>query len=118
MEANVGSVDRGVRVVIGLALHGPAICVERDARWLGIIGVVPLMTAAFRFCPLSVWWGEHVSIGSEEIGHSGPEQGGGYAVRVTDRAVPALCHRGSEVCCESFFSTNRTTVVASGGRSR
>ena len=23
-----------------------------DARWLGLIGVVPLTTAAFRFCPL------------------------------------------------------------------
>ena len=57
MEANVGSVDRGVRVVIGLALLGLLFVLNGDARWLGLIGVVPLMTAAFLFCPLTVWWG-------------------------------------------------------------
>jgi hypothetical protein len=52
MEANVGVVDRGVRVVIGLALLSLLFLLHGDARWLGLIGVVPLTTAAFRFCPL------------------------------------------------------------------
>jgi len=53
MEANVGSVDRGVRVVIiGLALLSLLFVLHGDARWWGLIGVVPLATAAFRFCPL------------------------------------------------------------------
>ncbi len=52
MGANVGSLDRGVRVVIGLALLSLLFVLNGDARWLGLIGVVPLMTAAFRFCPL------------------------------------------------------------------
>jgi hypothetical protein len=52
MEANVGSVDRGVRVVIGLALLSLLFVLNGDARWLGLIGVVPLATAAFRVCPL------------------------------------------------------------------
>jgi hypothetical protein len=36
MEANVGSVDRGVRVVIGLALLGLLFVLNGDARWLGL----------------------------------------------------------------------------------
>jgi hypothetical protein len=52
MGANVGSVDHGVRIVIGLALLSLLFVLNGDARWLGLIGVVPLMTAAFRFCPL------------------------------------------------------------------
>lgn len=52
MEANVGSVDRGVRVVVGLALLSLLFVLNGDARWLGLIGVVPLATAVFRFCPL------------------------------------------------------------------
>ena len=52
MEANVGSVDRVVRVVVGLALLSLLFVLNGNARWFGLIGVVPLATAAFRFCPL------------------------------------------------------------------
>jgi len=52
MEANVGSADRVVRVVVGLALLGVLFVLNGNARWLGLIGVVPLATAAFRVCPL------------------------------------------------------------------
>jgi len=52
MEANVGGLDRGVRVAIGLALLSLLFVLNGDARWLGLIGIVPLITAAFRFCPL------------------------------------------------------------------
>jgi hypothetical protein len=52
MEANVGSADRVVRVVVGLALLGLLFVLTGNARWLGLIGVVPLATAAFRVCPL------------------------------------------------------------------
>jgi hypothetical protein len=52
MDANVGSVDRGVRVVIGLVLLSLLFVLHGDTRWLGLIGIVPLLTAAFRFCPL------------------------------------------------------------------
>ncbi len=53
MDANVGSVDRGVRVVIGIALLSLVFVVHGDARWLGLIGIVPLLTAALGFCPLN-----------------------------------------------------------------
>lgn len=51
MESNVGSADRIVRVVIGLALLSLLFLLNGNARWWGLIGVVPLITAAFRFCP-------------------------------------------------------------------
>jgi hypothetical protein len=50
MKLNVGGVDRGLRVVAGLALIGLA-ATGTISAW-GWIGVVPLATGAFSFCPL------------------------------------------------------------------
>ncbi|XZG69841.1 YgaP family membrane protein [Chitinibacteraceae bacterium HSL-7] len=50
MKTNVGGVDRLVRVVLGallLVLAGSGVI----GAW-GWIGVVPLATGVFRFCPL------------------------------------------------------------------
>ncbi len=48
MKANVGTADRIVRVVIGLAIVGAGIYYQ---SWWGAIGLVPVFTAAFGFCP-------------------------------------------------------------------
>jgi Inner membrane protein YgaP-like, transmembrane domain len=48
MKANVGTIDRVLRIVIGLALIGVA--VSGVSVW-GWIGVVPLATGIFKFCP-------------------------------------------------------------------
>jgi Protein of unknown function (DUF2892) len=50
MKTNVGSIDRIARVVIGLLLIALA-ATGTIGAW-GWIGVVPLATAAFGFCPL------------------------------------------------------------------
>lgn len=50
MKTNVGSIDRIARVVIGLLLIALA-ATGTIGAW-GWIGVVPLATAAFSFCPL------------------------------------------------------------------
>jgi hypothetical protein len=50
MKLNVGGVDRGLRVVAGLALIGLA-ATGTIGAW-GWIGIVPLVTGAFSFCPL------------------------------------------------------------------
>ena len=50
MKANVGSIDRVLRIVVGLALIGLALT-GTIGVW-GWIGIVPLGTALFRFCPL------------------------------------------------------------------
>lgn len=49
MIANVGSFDRVLRVVLGLALIG-ATLMGLVGAW-GWIGVVVLATGLFRFCP-------------------------------------------------------------------
>ncbi len=49
MIANVGTWDRAARIVAGLALISAALL-----GWVGAwgwIGVVPLATGVFRFCP-------------------------------------------------------------------
>jgi hypothetical protein len=50
MKANVGSIDRLARIVIGLLLIALA-ATGNIGAW-GWIGIVPLATAAFSFCPL------------------------------------------------------------------
>ena len=52
MKANVGSVDRALRIVLGLALLSAVCFVAGPARWFGLIGLVPLLTASMSFCPL------------------------------------------------------------------
>ncbi len=48
---NVGSVERVIRVVIGLALLSVVVLVEGNARYWGLIGLVPLATGAVGWCP-------------------------------------------------------------------
>ena len=50
MKTNEGTLDRGLRVVAGLALIGMAATGVVGA-W-GYIGVVPLLTGAIGMCPL------------------------------------------------------------------
>lgn len=52
MKINVGSIDRVVRVVLGLALLSLLFILEGSARYIGLIGIIPLATAAMRSCPL------------------------------------------------------------------
>ena len=50
MNANVGTLDRALRAALGLVLL--ALTLSGVIGAWGWIGVVPLATAAFRFCPL------------------------------------------------------------------
>jgi hypothetical protein len=55
MPVNIGTLDQYLRIVLGLALiayafqEGLAI---RGWHWAGLLGMVPLVTAFFRSCPL------------------------------------------------------------------
>ena len=49
MKPNIGTVDRALRILIGLGLIAYGIV---NHSWLGAIGAVPLLTAFIRFCPL------------------------------------------------------------------
>lgn len=48
MKCNVGGLDRTVRVVAGLALIAYGII---NLNWIGVIGIIPLITGIFSFCP-------------------------------------------------------------------
>ena len=50
MKANVGGIDRILRIALGLALLAMTLTGTIGA-W-GWIGLVPLGTALFKFCPL------------------------------------------------------------------
>jgi hypothetical protein len=50
MKLNVGGIDRILRIVVGLALI--ALTLFGQIGVWGWIGLVPLLTGAFGFCPL------------------------------------------------------------------
>ena len=49
MKLNVGGIDRILRIIVGLVLI--ALAATGTVGWWGYIGVVPLLTGIFRFCP-------------------------------------------------------------------
>ena len=51
MEKNVGGIDRVLRVIVGLGLLSLIFVLEGASRWWGLIGLVPLATAAMGWCP-------------------------------------------------------------------
>jgi len=50
MKANLGTIDRSLRIVAGLVLIG--LSLMGVIGWWGWIGLVPLATGIFRFCPV------------------------------------------------------------------
>lgn len=50
MQPNEGKVDRIVRIVLGLVLLS-LVFIGPESAW-GFIGLVPLLTGVFGFCPL------------------------------------------------------------------
>jgi len=51
MKANIGSLDRIIRIIVGLAVLGAGYYFK---SWWGLIGFLPLLTAVIRFCPAYV----------------------------------------------------------------
>lgn len=49
MNCNVGTGDKILRIIIGLAIGGLGIYFQ---SWWGLIGLIPILTAIFGFCPL------------------------------------------------------------------
>lgn len=50
MKMNVGNIDRILRIVIGLVLIALAASDTFVGVW-GYIGIIPLLTGIFKFCP-------------------------------------------------------------------
>lgn len=51
MHINVGATDRAIRIVIGLALLSLVFLIDGSLRWLGLVGLMPLITGIAGRCP-------------------------------------------------------------------
>lgn len=51
MKTNVGTIDRIIRAVVGIALISQAFAGPLGPAWWGWIGIVPLATAVMGWCP-------------------------------------------------------------------
>ncbi|HAT51066.1 MAG: DUF2892 domain-containing protein [Nitrospirae bacterium] len=49
MKANVGGMDRILRIIVGLIVLS-LVFVGPQTLW-GLVGIVPLVTGLFKFCP-------------------------------------------------------------------
>ena len=45
--------ERVVRVIVGLAVLSLLVLLEGTERYWGLLGLIPIATAIFRYCPLS-----------------------------------------------------------------
>lgn len=52
MKCNVGHpVDKSIRVILGVVLLSLVFYLEGNIRWIGLIGVIPILTVVFGWCP-------------------------------------------------------------------
>lgn len=49
MQANVGGIDKVLRIIVGVVLIAAA--ATGMIGWWGWLGVIPLLTGLFNFCP-------------------------------------------------------------------
>jgi len=54
MKCNVGKVDRMIRIVLGVAIISVGMYFK---SWWGAVGLIPLLTAAIRWCPAYIPFG-------------------------------------------------------------
>ncbi len=52
MKKNVGQIDRWIRIVLGVALLSLLVFLSGPVRWIGLIGLIPLITGLVGSCPL------------------------------------------------------------------
>ncbi len=52
MKSNVGGIDKVLRIVVGLGVLSLIFILEGNARWWGLVGLLPLLTGLVNFCPL------------------------------------------------------------------
>lgn len=48
MDKNVGDLDRGLRLLVGVVILGAGVYFQ---SWWGLVGLVPIATATLRWCP-------------------------------------------------------------------
>lgn len=69
MKANIGTLDRAIRIIVGLGLIAYGVV---NQNWIGAIGLLPLLTGLMRWCPA------YLPLGLSTCGKdSGPKGGCG-----------------------------------------
>lgn len=51
MQTNVGTADRVIRIIVGVVLLSLLYFLEGNARYWGLIGIIPIVTALVGWCP-------------------------------------------------------------------
>lgn len=69
MALNVGTADRIIRIVAGIALLAVAALEHGPIRWIGLVGLVLIITGIVRFCP-AYWLMRIKTIGGPKQIHS------------------------------------------------
>lgn len=49
---NVGKPDRIIRIILGLGLLSLLFFLDGNAKYWGLVGLIPLITGLFGFCPI------------------------------------------------------------------
>lgn len=49
---NVGRIDKVIRIIVGLSLLSLLYFMNGNLKYLGLIGLVPILTATVSYCPL------------------------------------------------------------------
>lgn len=57
MKPNIGKTDSAIRILAGLLLLSLVFLLEDSTRWVGLIGLVPLVTGLTRRCVLYIPFG-------------------------------------------------------------
>ena len=52
MKANVGNTEKVIRIIIAIVLFSMWLFLEGNMRYIALVGIIPLVTALFSFCPL------------------------------------------------------------------
>jgi hypothetical protein len=51
MQKNVGNVDRAIRILGGIALLSLFFLAAAPLKWIGLIGIAPILTGLLGWCP-------------------------------------------------------------------
>lgn len=49
---NIGKIDRIIRIILGLVLLSLLFILEGNLKYIGLVGIIPILTASIGFCPL------------------------------------------------------------------
>lgn len=61
MTQNIGPIERILRIALGSGLLVISVMIESKLRWVGLIGIVPLVTGVLGLCPTYLALGIRIS---------------------------------------------------------